>query len=68
MTTLPDPVRAPAEAPAALHHERRDIEGALDGLKTHPRGPRVVPRGKTPELVRQEFRGLLLGRTSPYAG
>jgi hypothetical protein len=36
------------------------IEGALDELKTHLRGARVVLRSKTPELARQEFWGLLL--------
>ena len=35
-------------------------KGALDELKTHLRGARVVLRSKTPELVRQEFWGLLL--------
>jgi hypothetical protein len=33
---------------------------ALAELKTHLRGARMVLRGKTPELVRQEFWGLLL--------
>jgi hypothetical protein len=33
---------------------------ALDELKTHLRGARLVLRSKTPELVRQEFYGLLL--------
>ena len=45
---------------AALYHERWEIEGALVELKTHLRGARVVLRSKTPELVRQEFWGLLL--------
>ena len=60
VTTILDPAQAPAEALAALYHERWEIEGALDELKTHLRGPRVVLRSKTPELVRQEFWGLLL--------
>jgi len=60
MTTVLDPVQAPAEAVAALYHERWEIEGALDELKTHLRGARVILRSKTPELVRQEFWGLLL--------
>lgn len=33
---------------------------ALDELKTHLRGAKVVLRSKTPDLVRQEFYGLLL--------
>jgi DDE family transposase len=60
VTTILDPVQAPAETLAALYHERREIEGALAELKTHLRGARVVLRSKTPELVRQEFWGLLL--------
>jgi hypothetical protein len=36
------------------------IEGALAELKTQLRGARVVLRSRTPELVRQEFWGLLL--------
>jgi hypothetical protein len=60
VTTLLDPAEAPAVELAALYHERWEIEGALDELKTHLRGARVVLRSKTPELVRQEFWGLLL--------
>ncbi len=60
VTTILDPARAPAAMLAALYHERWEIEGALDELKTHLRGARVVLRSKTPELVRQEFWGLLL--------
>jgi hypothetical protein len=60
VTTILDPEQAPAAALAALYHERWEIEGALDELKTHLRGARVVLRSKTPELVRQEFWGLLL--------
>ena len=37
-----------------------DIEGALAELKTQLRGAQVVLRSKTPDLVRQEFWGLLL--------
>jgi transposase IS4-like protein/DDE family transposase len=60
VTTLLDPAEAPATELAALYHERWEIEGALDELKTHLRGARAVLRSKTPELVRQEFWGLLL--------
>jgi hypothetical protein len=60
VTTILDPAAAPAAELAALYHERWEIEGALDELKTHLRGARVVLRSKTPELVRQEFWGLLL--------
>jgi len=59
VTTVLDPAAAPAAELAALYHERWEIGGALAGLKTHPRGARVVPRSTTPEPVRQEFWGLL---------
>jgi hypothetical protein len=60
VTTILDPSQAPAADLAALYHERWEIEGALAELKTHLRGARIVLRSKTPELVRQEFWGLLL--------
>ena len=59
-TTVLDPTRAPAEELAALYHERWEIETALDELKTHLRGARIVLRSKTPDLVRQEFYGLMM--------
>jgi hypothetical protein len=58
VTTILDSAEAPAEELAALYHERWEIEGALDELKTHLRGARIVLRSKTPNLVRQEFYGL----------
>jgi hypothetical protein len=60
VTTILDPAQAPATDLAALYHERWEVEGALAELKTHLRGARVVLRSKTPDLVRQEFWGLLL--------
>jgi hypothetical protein len=60
VTTILDPAAAPAEELAALYHERWEIEGAFDELKTHLRGAKMVLRSKTPDLVRQEFYGLLL--------
>ena len=60
VTTILDDAKAPATALAALYHERWEIETALDELKTHLRGSRVVLRSKTPALVRQEVWGLLL--------
>jgi len=50
--------QAPAEQLAALYGQRWELENALDELKTHLRGPRVVLRSKTPDLVLQEFYGL----------
>jgi hypothetical protein len=60
VTTLQDPAAAPAAELAALYHERWEIETALDELKTHLRGAKVVLRSKTPDLVRQECYGFLL--------
>jgi len=60
VTTILDPALAPAADLAALYHERWEIEGALAELKTQLRGAQVVLRSKTPDLVRQEFWGLLL--------
>ena len=59
-TSIRDHEQAPAEELAALYHERWEIETALDELKTHLRGAKIVLRSKTPDLVRQEFYGLLL--------
>jgi len=60
ITTILDPDQAPADELAALYHERWEIENALDEFKTHLRGRQIVLRSKTPDLVRQEFYGLLL--------
>ena len=60
VTTLLDSRAAPAEELAALYQERGEIEGALDELKTHLRGAQIILRSKTPDLVRQEFYGLLM--------
>ena len=60
ITTILDPQLAPAQELAALYHERWEIETALDELKTHLRGAQIVLRSKTPELVQQEFYGLLM--------
>jgi len=60
VTSILDPQQAPAQELAALYHERWEIETAFDELKTHLRGAKIVLRSKTPELVRQEFYGLLM--------
>ena len=59
-TTILDHEKAPAKELAALYHERWEIETTLDELKTHLRGAQIILRSKTPELVRQEFFGLLM--------
>ena len=60
LTTILDHEAAPADELAALYHERWEIETALDELKTHLRGSRIVLRSKTPDLVQQEFYGLMM--------
>ena len=60
VTSILDHDRAPAQQLAALYHKRWEIETALDELKTHLRGAQIVLRSKTPELVQQEFFGLLM--------
>ena len=59
-TTVLDPAMASAKEFAALYHERWEIETAFDELKTHLRGRQITLRSKTPDLVRQEFYGLVM--------
>ncbi|MCA1679988.1 MAG: IS4 family transposase [Actinobacteria bacterium] len=59
LSTILDPERAPASELAPLYAERWEFEGALDELKVHQRGPRVVLRSKTPAGVTQEVYGHL---------
>jgi Insertion element 4 transposase N-terminal/Transposase DDE domain len=60
LTTLLDPVAAPALELATLYHERWEVEGVFDELKTHLANKRRTLRSKTPEGVRQEFFGWVL--------
>jgi hypothetical protein len=60
ITTLIDPEQAPARELAALYQQRWEMETTLDEFKVHLRGPQVVLRSQTPDLVRQEFYGLLM--------
>jgi hypothetical protein len=60
LTTLLDPLVAPALELAGLYHERWQVEAVFDELKTHLRQSRRVLRSKTAELVRQEFYGWVL--------
>jgi hypothetical protein len=59
LSTILDPDAAPAVELANLYAERWEIEGALDELKTHQRGARVVLRSKLPDGVYQEAYGYL---------
>jgi Transposase DDE domain len=60
LTSILDPTQAPAAELAALYHQRWEFETALDELKTHQRGPGVVLRSKSPDMVAQEVWGMLL--------
>lgn len=60
MMTILDPGQAPAIELASLYNERWEIETAFDELKTHLRGRQLTLRSKTPDLIRQEFYGLML--------
>ncbi len=59
LSTILDPDQAPASELAPLYAERWEFENALDELKVHQRGPRVVLRSKTPDGVIQELYGHL---------
>ena len=52
-----DPAKAPAVELAALDPQRWEFQTALDELKTHQRGPGVVLRSRSSELVNQEVWG-----------
>lgn len=60
LTTLLDPLQAPALELAALYHQRWQVEEVFDELKTHLLKGRRVLRSKTAELVKQEFYGWVL--------
>jgi hypothetical protein len=55
LTTILDPEHAPADELAPLYTQRWEFEGAIDELKVHQRGPRIVLRSKTPDGVIQEM-------------
>jgi hypothetical protein len=60
ITTLLESSEAPAEELAGLYPQRWEIETVLDEFKTHLRGGQVVLRSKTPQLIEQEFYGMML--------
>jgi DDE family transposase len=55
VTTILDPVQAPAKDLAALYHERWDIEGFLKQIKSVQLNDEKIFRSKSPDGVRQEF-------------
>jgi hypothetical protein len=60
VTSLLDPIQAPAAELAALYHERWESELGYAELKTRLRGAAVILRSRSPELVRQEMFALLV--------
>lgn len=60
ITTLLDPEHAPAMELAALYPERWEIELSFKEAKVVLREGHVTLRSKLPEMVKQEFWGLLL--------
>jgi hypothetical protein len=61
ITTLLSPRSATAREMAALYAQRWSIESALLEIKSQLRGNRILLRSRIPELVQQDFYGLLLG-------
>lgn len=59
ITTLTDPDTAHGAELAGLYPQRWELESALDELKTHQRGPKVVLRSRSPDGVYQEAWGHL---------
>jgi hypothetical protein len=60
VTTLLDPVQAPAEELICLYHERWEVELVIDEIKTHQRLTPQPLRSKTPDLLYQELYGVVL--------
>jgi hypothetical protein len=59
VTTILDPVDAPADELAALYSERWEHETLLDEIKVHQQDNRLVLRSRTPQRVEQEVWGIL---------
>ncbi len=60
ITTLLNPLTAPALTLVERYHERWEIELVIDEIKTPERAQRKVLRSKTPQGVRQELLGIFL--------
>jgi IS4 transposase len=60
ITTLADPVFAPAEDLAALYAQRWEHEGIYAEIETHQLTPGRTLRSQSPQLVRQEIWAILL--------
>jgi hypothetical protein len=60
ITTVLDDKEINAQTLAKLYRERWTIETTLAEMKTTLKGSAIVLRSKTPDLVRQEFYGLVI--------
>jgi len=60
ITTIIDDKEINAQTLAQLYRERWTIETTLAEMKTTLKGSAIVLRSKTPDLVRQEFYGLVI--------
>src|SRR5690348_829745 len=60
VTTITDPLEAPAAVLAAAYHQRWEHETANAQLKTFLRGPGRVLRSQSPDMIEQEIWGYLL--------
>jgi hypothetical protein len=60
VTTITDPLEAPAAVLASAYHERWEHETGYAQLKTFLRGPARVLRSQSPDMVEQELWGYLL--------
>ena len=71
ITSVLDPTKAPAEDLARLYARRWTIETALGELKDRLPKRKLILRSKLPDLIRQDFFGLLLAhfgiRSEMYA-
>jgi hypothetical protein len=61
LTSLRDPVRWPAAEVVALYHERWELELGFDEIKTETLQREETLRSRTPDGVRQELWGLVVG-------
>jgi Insertion element 4 transposase N-terminal/Transposase DDE domain len=59
-TSILDPDLAPGLELAALYAQRWEVEAIFDEMKTHLKGTALTLRSKTPQLVEQEFWGLMI--------
>ena len=60
ITNVADFQELPAPELAAAYHQRWEIELTFGEIETRQRGPGVILRSRTPDMVLQELYGLLV--------